>query len=472
MLLLLFAFLIAAPPAAAEASLAIVGITVVHPEREAAQAQKVDQTVLVLDGRIVAVGPAGAVRVPAEAQRIDGRGRWLIPGMIDAHVHFDLSGTLYARPDIADLSAWVSFAREQARHRARLPETFEAWLRSGVTGVVDIGGAPWTFDVRAASRDNPSAPHVAVAGPLVSMVSRPQLDSGGPIIVKVDTPEQARALVRDTLKSAPDYIKVWFIHRPGDDLAAQEAIVRAAGEEAHAAGTRFAVHATQLEVAKAAMRAGADYLVHSVEDAPVDDEFLALARARNVLYCPTLFVYEGYGLALSDRWRPTEAERRFADPETLARMDDLSELAREGLPAWIRRSMEQGPMLSEPPHAASNLRRVLNAGIRVVVGSDAGNIGTLHGPGIFRELASMARAGMTPLEILRAATADGAYALGLAHEAGVIAEGALADLVVLDADPLADAANLSNIQRVIKGGRLFRPSRLSNPASSGASSLR
>ena len=448
-LLLLLALVVRS---AVAAPLAIVGATVVHPQRDAGTAAQREQTVLVVDGRIVAVGHADEIHVPADAARIDGRGRWLIPGMVDAHVHFDLSGTPYARPDIADLSGVVSFAQEQARHRARLPETFLAWLRCGVTGVVDVGGAPWTFEVRAAARDNARAPRVAVAGPLVSMVARPELDAGGPIIVRVDTPEQARALVRDTLRSAPDYIKVWFIHRPGDDLAAQEAIVRAAGEEAHAAGARFAVHATGLAVAKAALRAGADFLVHSVEDVPVDDEFIALARARNVLYCPTLFVYEGYALALSGRWQPTEAERRFADPETLARMDDLTELPRERLPPMLRRSLRSDLLSFEPPDAAGNLRRLLDAGIRVVVGSDAGNIGTLHGPGFFREVAALARAGMTPLEILRAATLNGAHALGLEAGAGTIAAGAPADLVLLDADPLADSANLGRIHRVIRGG--------------------
>ena len=445
---------------AGEPPLAIVGITIVHPERDGAQAAAPDQTVLIVDERIAAVGATRDVPVPPDAQVIDGRRRWLIPGLVDAHVHFDLSGTLYARPDIADLTGWVSFSREQARNRARLPETFRAWLRSGVTGVVDVGGAPWTFEVRDAARDNPDAPRVAVAGPLVSMVARAQLDAGGPIIVKVDTPEEARALVRRTLASRPDYIKVWFVHRPGDDLAKQEAIVRAAGEEAHAAGVRFAVHATELAVAKAALRAGADFLVHSVEDAPVDEEFLILARQRDVLYCPTLFVYEGYGLALSNRWRPTEAERRFADPEVLSRMDDFEEIPREKLPPWVRRAIEQGWTGHEPPHAAANLRRVLDAGIRVVVGSDAGNIGTLHGPAIFREMASMVQAGLAPLEVLRAATANGAHALGTAGKTGVVAPGALADLVMLDADPLADIRNASRIHAVIKDGRVHEAVRV------------
>src|SRR5881392_1948659 len=117
------------------------------------------------------------------------------------------------------------------------------------------------------------------------MVEDQKLDLGDPPIVRINSGEEARQLVARELEHKPDYVKVWFIHRAGDDLAAQEAIVRAAGDEAHRAGVPLAVHATELNVAKAALRAGADYLVHSVMDVAVDDEFIALAKRNHVLYC-------------------------------------------------------------------------------------------------------------------------------------------------------------------------------------------
>jgi hypothetical protein len=357
----------------------------------------------------------------------------------------------------------MPYAKEQARNRARLAATFRVWLASGVTSVVDIGGPMWTFEVREAARRSDAAPHVAVAGPLVSMIARPQLDTGDPPIVKVDSPESARALVERTLRAEPDYIKVWFIHQPGDDLAQQEAIVKAAGDAAHAAGVRLAVHATELEVARAALRAGADYLVHSVEDEPVDEEFIALARARNVLYCPTMFVYAGYALALTNRWQPSDAERRLADPKILAMMRDLEVIPEGQIPRWMHRARERNWQGWKPPHAAANLRRMWDAGITVVMGSDAGNIGTLHGPAVFREMERMVQAGLTPLETLRAATTNGAKAMGKAGEAGVIEPGAHADLVLLDADPLQSIANLSRIARVIKGGRAYTVEELLAP---------
>jgi imidazolonepropionase-like amidohydrolase len=94
------------------------------------------------------------------------------------------------------------------------------------------------------------------------------------------------------------------------------------------------------------------------------------------------------------------------------------------------------------------------------MGTDAGNIGTLHGPSVFREMALMSKAGLTPLEVLRSATTNGAQALRLADQVGAIAPGKLADLVILDADPLADVANLSHAYRVIRGGQVFDPREL------------
>jgi imidazolonepropionase-like amidohydrolase len=107
-----------------------------------------------------------------------------------------------------------------------------------------------------------------------------------------------------------------------------------------------------------------------------------------------------------------------------------------------------------------NLKTLRDAGITIAMGTDAGNVGTLHGPSIHREMRIMQDAGLTPLEVLRSATAGGAQVLGLAAETGAIAEGRLADLVVLDADPLADVGNLARVHRVIKDGVVHDPEKL------------
>ncbi len=438
----------------------ITGATVIHPSRTGSAAVEPYSTIVISGDRIQLAGSGITLELTQNATVIDGRGKWVIPGLIDAHVHFFQSGNLYTRPDVADFNAVVPYAQEVARNKARLDATFKVWLASGVTGVVDIGGPFWNFEVRDRSVLSRAAPRMAVAGPLISMVARPQLDLGDPPIVKIDSPEAARALVARQLEREPEYIKVWFIHQAGDDLAAQEAIVKAAGDAAHAAGKRLAVHATELVVAKAALRAGADYLVHGVYDAPVDEEFLQLARKNDALLCPTLFVMEGYALALSNTWKATEAEAARADPRILAAMYDLNEIPKDKLPPGIADLIAKPRPLASRDVAMKDLRRIVDAGVDVVMGTDAGNIGTLHGPSIHREMALMVEAGLTPIEVLRAATVNGAKALGLEGAAGEVKEGMLADLVILDADPLADVGNLARVYRTIKGGVVYDPAEL------------
>ena len=450
----------AAPPG--EGVIVINGATVIHPERNGDAVRETDTTIILSGGKIQAVLQRAAIELPQGATVIDGRDKYVIPGLVDAHVHFFQSGNIYTRPDGADFNAVVPYADEVARNKARLDATFKVWLASGVTGVVDIGGPFWNFDVRDRAVASPAAPRMAVAGPLISMVDRTKLDLGDPPIIKIESPDAARALVARQLPRKPDYIKVWFIHQEGDDLAAQEAIVKAAGDAAHAAGIRLAVHATELVVAKAAMRAGADYLVHSVFDQPVDAEFIELATRNDVIYCPTLFVTMGYPLALSGTWRATPEELERADPEILAAMDDLGEIPADKLPERVGKLMAEPPTVAPSQIGLDNLRRLAEAGVKVVMGTDAGNIGTLHGPSIHREMQLMRQAGLTPLEILRSATTTSAEVLRLEGRIGAVAAGQIADLVILDADPLADIANLAKVHRTIKNGVVFDPAELMN----------
>ena len=447
-------------PAAVAETIAIVGVTVVHPEREGEAAVARNQTVMIEGNRIKSVGPSAFRRPSGDTTVIDGKGKWVVPGLIDSHVHFFQSGNLYTRPDGADLNAYMPYAKEMARNKARLPATFKVWLASGVTSVVDVGGPFWNFEVRDAAARTAEAPRVAVAGPLISMVDRVKLDLGDPPIIKITSPEEARALVARELERKPDFIKVWFIHQAGDDLAAQEAIVKATADAAHAAGVRLAVHATELLVAKASLRAGADFLVHSVEDEAVDDEFLALAKKNHALYCPTLFVGMGYRYTFSNTWQPTEAEKRLADPEILASMGDLAKIPPEMLPERVAKAMKEPKAPTPNPIALQNLKRVWDAGIPVAMGTDAGNVGTLHGPSVFREMALMVQAGLTPLQVLRSATVGGARAMGREREIGTLTSNKLADLVILDADPLADVQNLARIHRVVKDGHVYDPREL------------
>ena len=371
-------------------------------------------------------------------------------------MHFIQWGTYFARPDVADFTKIRPYLDEVARNRAHLPATFGTWLASGVTTVVDMGGPLWTFDVRDESRRlGAAAPDVLVAGPLISTEARPALDvTGDPPILKVTTEDEAERAALRGLERNPDVRKFLFIYHRGDDLAAQERLVRRVAQVAHSHGVRLAVHAMELDVAKAALRAGADILVHSIEDAEIDDELVALARANHATYTPTLFVMLGYALALSNRWHPTPEEERFADPQLLADLGPLDRLPQAALPSVVTQMTAHPPPAEPSAIGAHNLLRMWREGFLVTVGTDAGNIGTLHGPSYFRETALMAAAGLSPKDVLRAATVNGATLIKREKELGDVRAGMVADLVVLRADPLADVKNLAAIDAVVKDGEV------------------
>jgi cytosine/adenosine deaminase-related metal-dependent hydrolase len=162
-----------------------------------------DRVVLIAGERISAVGAARDVAIPAGTTVAGGPGTWVIPGLIDAHVHFFQSGGLYTRPDAFDLTARVPYAEERARIRDRLDETFARYLASGVTAVLDAGPM-WNFEVRARAAASRLAPRVEVAGPLIASVPRPQLALDDPPILEILTPEAARAEVRRQAEHKPD----------------------------------------------------------------------------------------------------------------------------------------------------------------------------------------------------------------------------------------------------------------------------
>jgi imidazolonepropionase-like amidohydrolase len=220
--------------------------------------------VVIENGKIRDIGARADVKVPSGAQTIDGRNKWIIPGLIDAHVHFSQSGGLYTRPDIIDLRKWRSYDKELDWIKQRLPYTFERYIVSGITSVMDCGGPMWNFEMREIASRTTKAPRVAVAGPLIGTYSPPTTDSKDPDVIAATSPEQARELVRQQVDRKPDIIKIWFIVNPGDDFQKESQIVSAAIAEAKSHNLRVAVHATELETAKAAVRAGADILVHSV----------------------------------------------------------------------------------------------------------------------------------------------------------------------------------------------------------------
>jgi imidazolonepropionase-like amidohydrolase len=406
---------------------------------------RTDALVVIRNDRIAGIGRDGQIAVPAGASVIEARGKWMIPGLIDAHVHFFQSGGLYTRPDVIDLRRIRPYDEEIAGIRERLPATLGRYLASGVTSVVDLAGPRWTYELRALADGAADSPRVMLSGPALAASLPPGLDGRHAPAVEVRSPGQARAAVQRLAASQPDFLKVWFSPHPGMNLDPEFAWIGAAIDEAHTLGLRVAAHATRLDVARRMVDAGADILVHSVDDRPIDRELLSAMRDGGVLYIPTLGVSRRYAEVLGQRLALTPFEQAMGDARVIASLDDLPRLFRGYRPSQPARDNRV---------ARENLLRVHRAGITIAAGSDAGNIGSLHGPGLHRELELMVDAGLTPAEVLRAATQGGARVMGRSRELGQLRPGMLADLVLLDADPRIDIRNTRRIALVMAGGRV------------------
>jgi imidazolonepropionase-like amidohydrolase len=266
--------------------------------------------------------------------------------------------------------------------------------------------------------------------------------------------ETVRAAVRSHAAWGAAAIKVWYIMPPQPpDTAAMARLLMTAGDEARRAGLPLIVHATGLPGAKDAVRAGAHLLVHSVTGDTVDDEFLSLARAAGTYYTPTLTVYDGYRQVAERRVERDRQPLACVDPETRTKVLATDTVAPDQRPTEERLARTRDRATRQYQVALENLARVHAAGIPVVLGTDAGNPLTLHGASVFMELEAMEAAGLSPMDVVVAATSTGARAMGL-DSSGTVTLGAVADLVVLDADPLAGIGNVRRIALVVRRGEI------------------
>jgi imidazolonepropionase-like amidohydrolase len=345
--------------------------------------------------------------------------------------------------------------------KSHLDDVFARYLRCGITSVVDVGGPMWNFEVRKKANATAKAPRVAVAGPLISSVSREKLDLGDPPIVKIDTPDQAREFVRKLAAQNPDLVKIWYIVDKDHPVDSFRPIVRATVEESHARKLRVAVHATELETARAAVEEGADVLVHSVIDKKVDDAFVKLLQDRHTILCPTLVVFERYGRTFANRLNLTPEEKAWGNPEVIASLD-VTKIPSEKLPERIKNALADPKAALDKINktyevALPNLKKLEDAGVTIAAGTDAGNIGTIHGPALFREFQLMKEAGLSPMQIVQCATANAAKLFGgdIGAHIGSIDKGNFADLVILKSNPIDDIKNASDIDSVVKNGVLY-----------------
>jgi imidazolonepropionase-like amidohydrolase len=455
---ILFAALLSVTVNAQAAVIALVNGNVVDIERRAVHA---NTTVLIDGDRIVRVARSSAVKVPNDAEVIDCTGKWIMPGMVDAHIHLFQSGGLYTRPDVIDLRKIRPYEKERQWVHDQAGDFLARYLAAGITTVIDPGGPMANYAIRDRFNQEEKSPTIYLTGPLVSTYQPPAFAIEDAPMLQTNTAEEAREAVRQQLPRKPDFIKIWYIVRANSPAESTLPVIQAAIEEAHRNGLKVAVHATQLNTAKLALKAGADILVHSIDDA-ADKEFIALVKDRQVPYIPTLIVHDRYRHALNQEFAPSDHDLALANPVALGSLGDLKHLTApvtrggSGLPP--PRRYEPAPAVAQ--NLLQNLKALSAAGALIATGTDAGNIGTPHASSYLDEQIEMQRAGLTNWQILQASTINGARVLGHEKQFGTLAAGKRADILILTANPVADIRNTQAIERVIKRGAVLNTAAL------------
>ena len=416
----------------------------------------VNGNLILRDGKIDCVGTREQCPVPAGVDAVNAGGTWITPGLIDAHVHFSQTGWADGRPDSLDVRAKYPYEQVEADLKAHPERYGMSYVCSGVTAVWDVGGYPWTLQLHDKFENDTRLPHVVAAGPLLSTLDHWLNLPAERQFIHLHDEASARDGVKYLAAAGSKAIKVWYIVRPPDLTVEKNApFVAAAGEEAHKRGLPLIVHATGLAEAKAALRAGANVLVHSVEDLPVDQEFIDLAKKNGTIVIPTLTVPDGYVKmyrGVVNRAAPAiDDPNTCVDPATRAKVDETATLDPSLVSAdRMKAREERAAKFKEVTRA--NLMKLVAAGIPIATGTDAGNPLTLHGAAIFEEMEAMKTSGMTPMQVIVASTSTAARAMGLDKQIGTIEKGKAADLVILTMDPEVDIYNFRRILYVVRAG--------------------
>ena len=445
----------------------ITDVTIADVEKH----RMLPEKTIVINGAVITEIKSGKVPIPAGATVIDGSGKFLIPGLTDAHVHFFQNGGLYARPDAIDLRYLMPYQKEIKLSHDNFTPALRRYLANGITTVIDPGATYHFLKHKQALAAQNQAATVFMSGPLLTTYLPEvykDLGDDSPFQL-VQTPDDARKMVREQLGHKPDFIKIWYIaNGEGKDLEATARkylpVVQAIIDESHKNNVKVAVHATELFTATLSAQNGCDYLVHSVEDQLVPDSFVQLLKKKRVVLCPTLVVSDGYEDTFGQKLNISGHELRMSDPHQLGSLLDLKHLGDTALVNAYRKYTISDKQLKRVLEANNicmkNLKKLADAGVTIATGTDAGNVGTLHASSYLDETIRMREAGLSNWQILEASTLGGAKVLGNQQSAGSIAKGKNADLVLLDADPSANIENITKINKVIHKGDVFDPEKL------------
>jgi len=355
-----------------------------------------DAAFIVENDRFAAVGQKGQLNVPAGAARVDLTGKTVMPAIIDTHKH--LRGTREERVD-------------QLQHLA--------YYGVGVATSLGHDTGDLAFQVR--EETIPNAARLRTAGRGITMPEPGRSDV--PYWIKSE--DEGRTAVREQAAKRVDLVKIWVDDRNGQYQKLSPALYGAIIDEAHKHNLRVTAHIFALADAKGLLRAGIDAFAHGIRDRDIDEEVVGLFRDRpNVFLVPNL---ANRGVAVDMSWLS----------ETVP-AEELQKLQAE--------STDRPPVQQTFGIQARNLAKLNAAGVRIAFGTDGNVPWQAH-----VELADMVAAGMTPAQVIVAATRNSADLLQLT-DVGTVQAGKSADFIVLDANPLDDITNTRRIARVYLRG--------------------
>jgi imidazolonepropionase-like amidohydrolase len=394
---------------------------------------------VVSGSRLTAVGAAATVQRPAGAMRVDLTGKTVIPTLIDAHTHMGFENTSswagknYTRENVIDTLNRLAYYGVGAVFSTGTDPHDLALQIQQEQAAGKIGGARFVF---AAGAGPPNA------GPNGNLL-RELATMGQPVVYAITNDADARQAARQVAAKKIPFIKVWVTSRNGSQPKTTPEAYRALIDEAHKNNIRVVAHATDgLEDAKDLARAGLDGFIHGVLDA--DAEFVSLLKKNDG------FITPAQGGLRNVPGQPAWFEDPFfqeaVPPATIERYRQQA--------ATAKPNPNQAPYAERLKRPAAMIKTLVDGGVRIAIGTDAG-AGPDYPPGwpTHREMETYVALGMTPQQVLTAATKSGAEALRLDKDMGTLEAGKLANLIVLDANPLDDIKNTRKISSVYVQGK-------------------
>lgn len=412
-----------------------------------------ENSAIVIRGKeIIAVGPKKDTKIPNGARVISIRGKTVLPGLIDAHVHISASG---------------GGAREPVEFGPRaISNNLRSYLKYGVTTVFDMAGNPFIdAQKQALSAGQLIGPRLfgvkygftAPKGhPLQMLKKTGRLSVMGPVYYTIANEPQIGLALEHILADATDGIKI--IHSRSGFPVANDApkmspeLLKAVIDRAHAKGLKVFVHIASPKDAREAVAAGADVLTNSIMLGEAGPELFSIMAERKIAYMPALSRIEAI-FRITDEPYFTRAFRGRVWGPVLRNYFTEKSIVLEGLisPGVLKKARKALAT------AMANLRRAVRAGVPIVLGTDAGSPGALHGASVPREMMLMNQSGMTQMEIITATTGLAAKVIGKDKMLGSLEKGSYADLLILNRDPRGDIRAITDIWRVVRGGYILDP---------------